>query len=204
MEEGDRRGMRARERVVKDEEIKPRQKHFQKTWVTWKQKQSAEECRAVPTLKEGKQSAISNNTKMYQLGVVQYKWWWGFNSSWCASLPTELPSHGLLRLVHIATEPVTQPGCGEKRCRNSSHQSVSNGVHKDQMALSCPWCCYLHRALQRGSARAGRPHLIDYQEAGTGIWGSSVHYSYRTHLPEAKDGELSCYWNHTPHKGRQL
>lgn len=58
MEEGDRRGMRVRERVVKDEEIKPRQKHFQKTWVTWKHKhkQSAKErkCQEALTVKKGK------------------------------------------------------------------------------------------------------------------------------------------------------
>lgn len=134
--------------------------------------------------------------------VAQCKRWSGFNGSWCASLPKELPPQGLVRLAHIATDLVTQPGCGEKRCRNTRHQSASNGVRKDQVALSCPWCCYLHWTLWRGSAWDGKPRQIDYQEAGTGIWGSGVHYSYGAHLPSATD--LSRYWNYTPHKGRQL
>lgn len=58
---------------------------------------------------------------------------------------------------------------------------------KDQVALSCPWCSYLRRSLWRESAVVGAS-LIDYQEAGTGIWDSSVHYSYRAHLPVTRDG----------------
>lgn len=73
----------------------------------------------------------------------------------------------------------------------STRQSASNGVGEDQVALSVPSGCFLHGTLRGGSSGNKRPRLIDYQEAGTGIWGSSVHYSYGAPLPAATDGGLS-------------
>lgn len=57
-------------------------------------------------------------------------------------------------------------------------------------------CCYpgsLQWTLWRGSAKDEKLRLIGYQEAGTGILGSSVHYSEDVHLPTAMDENLSCY-----------
>lgn len=63
----------------------------------------------------------------------------------------------------------------------------------DQVAPRCAWCSYLKQTPWGGSARDGRPRLIDYQEAGTGIWGYSVHYRKGEYMRAVMNEDLSSY-----------
>lgn len=63
----------------------------------------------------------------------------------------------------------------------------------DQVAPRCAWRSYLQQTPWGGSARDGRPRLIDYQEAGTGIWGSSVHYRKGEYMRAVMNEDLSSY-----------
>lgn len=83
---------------------------------------------------------------------------------------------------------------GEKRCRNTRHPDLLQwtlwGIrwHRD-----VPGALTFSRPLWGGSARDGRPRLIDYQEAGTGIWGSSVHYRKGEYMRAVMNEDLSSY-----------
>lgn len=109
--------MRVRERVVKDEEIKPRQKHFQKTWVTWKRthKQSAKErnCQEALTVKKGKLRHYLQLFKVYwsKYTVITASYI-SSDQRLVESLPAKLPSHGLVSLTLSLSQVVGRRGAG--------------------------------------------------------------------------------------------
>lgn len=146
--------------------FKPRQKRFQKTWVTCKH-----------THKQGGRGGRGSAKRRWVLKKKKKK--------------RENCDQMLLSRSTVITSVTIGSGLQNV---SSGQDSAAADAHLGKVCSSYSnnRPCHTAGGVKRrdaetpgikvpretGSAGDRRPGLIDYQEAGTGIWRSSVHYSY--------------------------